>query len=71
MSYISTQAKLSIQIKRFGHKRRAPNPVDRSYSNFAGSNAPYLSKEQYEKAMALSRKMRNMSAWQGVIVFYD
>lgn len=63
MSYISTQAKLKAQTKRFGHKCRASKPVDRSYSNFAGSNAPYLSKEQYEKAMALSRKMRTMSAW--------
>ena len=63
MSYISTQAKLNTQSRRFGHKSRASNPVDRSYSNFAGSNAPYLSKEQYEKAMALSRKMKNMSAW--------
>ena len=63
MSYISTQAKLNTQSRRFGHKSRASNPVDRSYSNFAGSNAPYLSKEQYENAMALSRKMKNMSAW--------
>ena len=63
MSYISTQAKLKTQTKRFGHKCRTSKPVDRSCSNFAGSIAPYLSKEQYEKAMALSRKMRNMSAW--------
>ena len=63
MSYISTQAKLKTQSKRFRHKCRASKPVDRSYSNFAGSNAPYLSKEQYEKAMALSRRMRTMSAW--------
>lgn len=63
MSKISTEAKLNTQSKRFGHKCRASKPVDRSYTNFSGSNAPYLSKEQYEKAMALSHKMRHMSAW--------
>ena len=63
MSKISTEAKLNTQSKRFGHKCRASKPVDRSYTNFSGSNAPYLSKEQYEKAMALSRKMRTMNAW--------
>ena len=62
MSYISTQAKLKAQTKRFGHKCRSSKPVDRSYTNFAGSNVPTLTKEQYDKAMALSHKMKNMSA---------
>lgn len=63
MSYISTQAKLNKRAKRFGHKCRASKPVDRSYTNFAGSNAPTLTKEQWDKAMALSHKYKNMSAW--------
>ena len=63
MSKISTEAKLYIQSKRFGHKRRVSKPVDRSYTNFAGSNVPTLTKEQYDKSMVLSRKMKNMSAW--------
>lgn len=63
MSKISTEAKLNIQSKRFGRKCKASKPVDRSYSNFAGSNAPYLSQEQYDRAMALSHKMKYMSAW--------
>jgi hypothetical protein len=63
MSKISTEAKLNIQSKRFGRKCRASKPVDRSYSNFAGSNVPPLTKEQWDKAMALSHKYKNMSAW--------
>ncbi len=63
MSKISTEAKLYIQSKRFGHKCRASKPVDRSYSNFAGSNVPTLTKEQYDKAMSVYHKMKNMSAW--------
>ena len=62
MSKISTEAKLYIQSKRFGHKRRASKPVDRSYTNFAGSNVPTLTQEQYDKAMSVYHKMKNMSA---------
>ena len=62
MYKISTEAKLYIQSKRFGHKCRASKPVDRSYSNFAGSNVPTLTKEQYDKAMSVYHKMKNMSA---------
>ena len=62
MSKLSTEAKLYIQSKRFGHKCRASKPVDRSYSNFAGSNVPTLTKEQYDKAMSVYHKMKNMSA---------
>ena len=63
MSKISTEAKLNIQSKRFGHKCRASKLVDRSYTNFAGSNAPILTKEQWDKAMTLSHKYKTMSAW--------
>lgn len=63
MSFVSTQAKLNIQSKRFGHKCRASKPVDRSYSNFAGSNVPILAKEQYDKGIAIAHKMKTMSAW--------
>ena len=63
MSKISTEAKLYIQSKRFGHKCRASKPVDRSYTNFAGSNVPTLTKEQYDKAMALSHYYKTYSAW--------
>ena len=36
-------------------------PIDRSYTTFGGNG--YLTKEQYEKGMALSRRMRHMSSW--------
>ena len=66
MSYISTQAKLNTQTKRFGHKKtytrvKHKTIADCEETTFGGTL--FLSKEQYEKAMALSRKMRNMSAW--------
>ena len=63
MSYVSTQAKLNTASKKLGHKCRAVRPVRKDYTNFAGTTVPPLTKEQYKKAMALSRKMKNMSAW--------
>ena len=63
MSKLSLEAKAFMHCKRFKHKRKAPKPVDRSYTNFAGSNAPTLTKEQWNKGMAVSRKMREMSSW--------
>ena len=63
MSYVSTQAKLYLASKKLGHKCRAVRPVRKDYTNFAGSNVPTLTKEQYDKAMALCHKMKNMSAW--------
>lgn len=60
MSYVSTQAKLNTASKKLGHKCRV---VRRNYTNFAGTTVPPLTKEQYKKAMALSEKMKNMSAW--------
>lgn len=65
MSYISTQAKLNTQTKRFGHKKNVcykhKTIADCEETTFGGTLI--LTKEQYEKGMALSRKMRNMSAW--------
>ena len=65
MSYISTQAKLNTQTKRFGHKKnvcyKQKTIADCEETTFGGTLI--LTKEQYEKGMALSRKMRNMSAW--------
>ena len=65
MSYISTQAKLNTNTKRFGHKnqwwKKHKTIADCEGTTFGGNL--FFSKEQYEKAMALSRKMRNMSAW--------
>ena len=63
MSKLSSEVEAFMYCKRFKHKRKAPKPVDRSYTNFAGSNAPPLTKEQWDKGMALSHKMKNMSAW--------
>jgi len=63
MSYVSTQAKLYLASKKLGHKCRAVRPVRKDYTNFAGTTIPPLTKEQYKKAMALSEKMKNMSAW--------
>lgn len=65
MSYISLCAKLNIppsgkrmcRIVSNKHKTIA----DCEETTFGGTL--FLSKEQYEKAMALSRKMRHMSAW--------
>lgn len=66
MSYISTQAKLNTQTKRFGHKKtnhscKHKTIADCEETTFGGTLI--LTKEQYEKGMALSRKMKDMSAW--------
>lgn len=63
MSYVSTQAKLNVASKKLGHKCRVCRVVRKDYTNFAGTTVPPLTKEQYKKAMALSEKMKNMSAW--------
>lgn len=60
MSYVSTQAKLNTASKKLSHKCRV---VRKNYTNFAGTTVPPVTKEQYKKAMALSEKMKNMSAW--------
>lgn len=66
MSHISMQAKRFVNTKRFGRKktyRRSKHKTiaDCEGTTFGGTLS--LSKEQYEKGMALSRKMKNMSAW--------
>lgn len=66
MSYVSTQAKMYAYPKRFGHKKtytrvKHKTIVDCEETTFGGTL--FLSKEQYEKGMALSRKMAKMSAW--------
>lgn len=66
MSYVSTQAKMYVNTKRFGRKKtnhpyKHKTIADCEETTFGGTL--FLSKEQYEKGMALSRKMKNMSAW--------
>lgn len=68
MSFISTKAKLLINMdKAFntlntGYRlTKKAIPIDRTYTTFGGNG--YLTKEQYEKGMSLSRKMKNKSSW--------
>ena len=64
MSKVSSEAKVYVAAKKLGHKcHHAIRHIDRSHSNFAGSNVPPLTKEQWDKAMAPSHKYKNMSAW--------
>ena len=63
MSYVSTQAKLNAASKKLGHKCSTVRPIRKNYTNFAGTTVTSLTEEQYKKAMALSEKMKNMSAW--------
>ena len=55
MSFISTKAKLLINMDK------AFNTLNTGYTTFGGNG--YLTKEQYEKGMSLSRKMKNKSSW--------
>lgn len=60
MSYISTSAKLNMQKPgRRCYSRE--NRIDRSYTNFAGSNVPSITKESFKKAFPA--KYKHMSAW--------
>ena len=64
MSYASARAKTYAAEKRFSAKRNANKEVariDRTETCFGGKGC--LTKEQYERGMALSRQMRNKSAW--------
>ena len=64
MSHISIKAaSLKGPERRFSRNKlyRKFKPIDRSYTTFGGNG--YLTKEQYEKGMALSRRMRHMSSW--------
>lgn len=67
MSFISTKAQLLINVNKTintvnsGYKLMKRKSIDRSYTTFGGNGC--LTKEQYEKGMSLSRKMKNMSSW--------
>lgn len=66
MSYVSSQAKMYGYHKRFGHKKaythvKHKTIADCEETTFGGTLI--LTKEQYDKGMALSRKMAKMSAW--------
>lgn len=64
MSYISIKAaSLKGPERRFSMKKtyRKFKPIDRSYITFGGNGS--LTKEQYEKGMSLSRRMKHMSSW--------
>ena len=67
MSFISTKAQLLINIDKTintvnsGYKLMKRKSIDRSYTTYGGNGC--LTKEQYEKGMSLSRKMKNMSSW--------
>lgn len=64
MSYISIQAKLYSLTKQSKIKRnlsKKTSMIDETETNT--NEKSYLTKEQYEKGMALSRKMRSLSTW--------
>ena len=67
MSFISTKTKLLINVNKTintvnsGYKLMKRKSIDRSYTTYGGNGC--LTKEQYEKGMSLSRKMKNMSSW--------
>ena len=66
MSYVSSQAKIYGYPKRFPYKKTYTRVKHRTIADceettFRGTLI--LTKEQYDKAMALSRKMAKMSAW--------
>lgn len=67
MSFISTKAQLLINVNKTintvnsGYRLMKRKSIDRSYTTFGGNGC--LTKEQYEKGMSLSRKMKNMSSW--------
>lgn len=64
MSYISIQAKLYSLTKQSKIKRnlsKKTSMIDETETNT--NEKSYLTKEWYEKGMALSRKMRSLSTW--------
>ena len=65
MSYISVQAKLNTHAKKLGNKtnHNCKHTTIADYKETTFGGTLILTKEQYEKAMALSRKMAKMSAW--------
>lgn len=64
MSYVSAQAKVYADSKQYTSKfneSQIASRIDWTETTFGGKGC--LTKEQYEKGMALSRKMRKMSTW--------
>ena len=66
MSYTSTKAKLYGEARRFRRKKSCRHSKHKTIEDceettFGGTL--FLSKEQYEKGMTLSRKMKSMSSW--------
>ena len=64
MSYVSAQAKVYADSKQRTSKlseREVALRIDWAETSFGGKGC--LTKEQFEKGMALSRKMRTMTAW--------
>ena len=63
MSFVSTAAKLNKGTRKLGHQCVAPSSIRRNHTNFSGTTVPPLTKERWNKAMAMSHKYKNMSAW--------
>ena len=66
MSHVSSQAKMYANTKRFGRKKIYRSYKHKTITTSEGTTfggTLFLSKEQYEKGMAVSHKMRGMSSW--------
>lgn len=64
MSYVSAQAKVYADSRQHSTQfsiSKVASRVDRTETSFGGKGC--LTKEQYEKGMALARKMQKKSAW--------
>lgn len=64
MSNLFVTTKLNLELPPLGHKCNSYKKnikIDRTETCFGGKGC--LTKEQYEKAMSLSRQMREMSVW--------
>lgn len=65
MSYISVKAQLLAEkkkkLQRYKVAKNNRAGIDFTYTCFGGNSV--LTKEQYDNAMKLSKKMKNMSAW--------
>lgn len=64
MIYKAIQARIDAKNERLSEKiisYEKDARIDRTETSFGGKGC--LTKEQYEQAMALVKKMRNMSAW--------
>lgn len=71
MSYIGALAKVGakpgyngfVEWPKMGKRTPKPNSSIATSEGTSFGGTLHLSKEQYEKGMALSQKMKNMSAW--------